>query len=378
MSISSEPQSLRFAVVDLETTGGPPSEESITEIALVLMCGSKIEGEWDSLLDPGNSITPFVQRLTGITDEMVRGKPSFTNVSEKLYELLEGRILVAHNIAFDYGYLRQAFSRHALEISPLRLCTLRLARKTFPGLPAYGLGNLGMHLPMPTWEKHRALGDAKASAWILQEALHKLSAKEFLGEIKGVPPTCAMLPGWNLERLGQLPVQAGVLWVHGRQGQVLYMCPARDLHAQALVLLRDGSKRNPLFSVRGGVESFSWQVTGSQVLAHLLCAEELHKILPPCNKKIREVNSACLNLNNQLLVERLGDLRTFFYMELGQFSGYLQLNINDAFPFPGWQSSLQKIGENSHRITNRLHSILNNSGQKYLQVFPLASGVLAN
>jgi len=165
---------LKFAVVDLETTGGHNENNRIMEIGIVLMDGPEVVGTYHSLVDPGQPITPFVRELTGITDEMVNGQPQFGVIAEHVAGLLEGRIFVAHNVQFDCKFLTSELKRCCIKFNPPRLCTVKLSRRVFPGQPSYSLHKLTESLGLPDFNHHRALDDTMAAAGILRLALEKV------------------------------------------------------------------------------------------------------------------------------------------------------------------------------------------------------------
>ena len=165
---------LKFAVVDLETTGGHKDLNRIMEIGIVLMDGSDIIETYHALVDPGHPITPFVRELTGISDEMVQGQPQFATIAEHVAELLEGRIFVAHNVQFDCKFMTTELKRCCIKFNPPRLCTVKLSRRVFPGMPSYSLHKLTESLGLPDFNHHRALDDTMAAAEILKLALEKV------------------------------------------------------------------------------------------------------------------------------------------------------------------------------------------------------------
>ncbi|MCQ2102967.1 MAG: 3'-5' exonuclease [Fibrobacter sp.] len=177
---------MKFAVVDLETTGGTPENGRVTEIGIVLLDDFEVVGTYQTLLDPGMPIQPFVQKLTGITDEMVNGQPQFSAVAEEVAELLKGRIFVAHNVQFDSKFLRAELRRCCIKMDPPRLCTVKLTRRFFPGLPSYSLHNLIMSLELPDFNHHRALADAMAAAELLKQCLQKAGPDKIRKEVKNI------------------------------------------------------------------------------------------------------------------------------------------------------------------------------------------------
>ena len=131
-----------YAIVDIETTGGYASAHGITEIAVYVHDGERIVQHFETLVNPNQSIPRYIQALTGISDEMVATAPQFDEVAEVLYELLNDKIFIAHNVNFDYSFIKYHLREAGYEWTPKKLCTLKLSRKAFPGLPKYGLGHI--------------------------------------------------------------------------------------------------------------------------------------------------------------------------------------------------------------------------------------------
>ena len=175
---------MKFAVVDVETTGGAGDLNRITEVGIVLMDGTEVVETYHTLVDPGVPITPFVQHLTGITDEMVNGAPQFGAVAERINELLQDRIFVAHNVQFDSKMIRSEMKRCCITFDPPRLCPGKLSRRVFPGFPSYSLHNLTQSLGLPDFNHHRALADTMAAAEILKLALGKVGEDGVWKEVK--------------------------------------------------------------------------------------------------------------------------------------------------------------------------------------------------
>jgi DNA polymerase III epsilon subunit family exonuclease len=166
-------EGLRYAVVDVETTGGSPSRgHRITEIAVVEIRDGAIAREFHTLVNPGRSIPPRIVTLTGINDEMVAGAPFFEDVAPELLGRLEGRVFVAHNVAFDWGFVsfQLADSLGQVPEGP-RLCTLQLARRLAPELKRRNLDSVASHFDVPIHGRHRARGDALATARVLLRLL---------------------------------------------------------------------------------------------------------------------------------------------------------------------------------------------------------------
>ena len=159
---------MKYAIVDIETTGGQSPADRITEIAIIIHDGEKIIDEFTSLINPERRIPYFVSRLTGISDEMVMDAPRFFEVAKKIVEITEDCIFVAHNVQFDYQFIRQEFKSLGFNYSRDYTCTVRLSRKLLPGHASYSLGKLCNSLGIALENRHRAFGDALATAKLFE------------------------------------------------------------------------------------------------------------------------------------------------------------------------------------------------------------------
>ena len=168
-----------YVVVDLETTGGNPDWNRITEIGAVRVRDGEVVGEWSSLIHPGRSIPKFIVGLTGITDAMVADAPPFEAIADAFRAFVGEAVFVAHRVKFDYGFIRSEFARIGQDFRSPTLCTVVAMRRYFPGLPSYGLGALCRTLDIPLESHHRALCDARATAELLKKVnLKRLEATQ--------------------------------------------------------------------------------------------------------------------------------------------------------------------------------------------------------
>jgi DNA polymerase-3 subunit epsilon len=160
-------------ILDLETTGMLAAEERITEIGLIEVDNGEFVDSWSQLVNPEKSIPPFIESITGISDAMVRHAPTFAELAPALYARLQGKLLVAHNARFDYGFLRSEFGRVDLAYEARVLCTVKLSRKLFPEQRRHNLDSLIQRHDLSCSARHRALGDAE----VLWQFLQKIQAK---------------------------------------------------------------------------------------------------------------------------------------------------------------------------------------------------------
>ncbi|MCP5328928.1 MAG: hypothetical protein H7A18_10510 [Sinobacteraceae bacterium] len=161
-----------LAFVDVETTGGHADRHRITEIAIVAMQGGEVEWEWNSLVAPGVSIPSAIQALTRITNEMVADAPRFEDLAPGILERLAGRVFVAHNVRFDYGFMRAALRRAGHAFSAPQICTARLSRRLYPDGGRHDLGSVMARHGIDCGARHRALADARVLArfWAVLQA----------------------------------------------------------------------------------------------------------------------------------------------------------------------------------------------------------------
>ncbi|WP_339719866.1 exonuclease domain-containing protein [uncultured Paraglaciecola sp.] len=157
-----------YVIVDVETTGGKQPQHRITEIGAVKMINGEIVDKWSSLINPQRHISKFITQLTGISNDMVKDAPLFSEVADNLGQFMENSVFVAHNVNFDYGFIKQEYQRLDRNFSMAKLCTVREMRKCYPGLHSYSLGNLCETYNIALENHHRALCDAEAAAELLK------------------------------------------------------------------------------------------------------------------------------------------------------------------------------------------------------------------
>lgn len=164
-----------YAVVDIEATGGNHVKGRIIEIAIILFDGQKIVSEYSTLVNPEVKIDWYVTKLTGIKNSMVADAPLFADIAEEILRLTKGNIFVAHDVDFDYKFLKEELRKVGLEFNEPKVCTLKLSTKHLPDASSYSLGKLcdEMDIPIPKEVRHRAAGDAVATAKLLGLLLAK-------------------------------------------------------------------------------------------------------------------------------------------------------------------------------------------------------------
>ncbi len=165
-----------WVVVDVETTGGRPAgDDRITEFAAVVVAGAQVTDEFSALVHPGRPIPSWITHLTGIDDRMVAHAPSFGDIAPAVASLLARGTFVAHNASFDWGFVSSELARSGVAVDDApRVCTVRLARRLLRELPRRNLDAVCQHYGITIEARHRALGDAAATARVLLHLLDDL------------------------------------------------------------------------------------------------------------------------------------------------------------------------------------------------------------
>lgn len=273
-----------FAVIDIETTGGRPERDRITEIAILLHDGEKVVEKFSTLINPEVRIPSDITRLTGISNEMVETAPRFYEIAKKVVEMTEGAVFVAHNVRFDYSFVKLAFKELGFIYQRKTLCTVRLSRSAFPGLPSYSLGRLCESLDITIENRHRALGDAEATAILLSRIFEQNNSSDSNWLSKETKKT-AIPPLLKESALEAIPEDlTGVYYFHNEQGHVIYVGKAVDIRKrmyQHFALSARDSKKS--MQMKREIADISYEPTGNELLALLLESDEIKKLKPIYN-----------------------------------------------------------------------------------------------
>ena len=204
-----------YVLLDLETTGGNPVHDRVTEVAAVrIQDGIEVE-RWSTLVNPQTRIPAFIASLTGITDAMVADAPSFETVAPRLLEMLGDAVLVAHNARFDHGFLLGEFARLGHSLRVKTLCTVRLSRKLYPQHKGHGLDAIMQRHGISTKARHRAMGDVDAVLDWLRLATGELGAERVRAAAQELMQASASLPPHLQTAVGDVPQSAGVYLFYG-------------------------------------------------------------------------------------------------------------------------------------------------------------------
>lgn len=220
---------MNFAIIDIETTGGHASANGITEISVFVHDGQRVIKHFETLINPQQNIPRFITSLTGIDNDMVAGAPTFDEIADVLFEILNENIFIAHNVNFDYSFVKHQLKQSGYELTAKKLCTVRLGRKVFPGLPSYSLGNLCRALKINIENRHRAGGDAKATVKLFEYMLAN-GAQTHIDQMLKRSSAEQWLP-MNIDKqvIDKLPAKPGVYYFHNSKDKIIYVGKAINL-----------------------------------------------------------------------------------------------------------------------------------------------------
>ncbi|MBE8725920.1 exonuclease domain-containing protein [Flavobacterium hungaricum] len=276
-----------YAIVDIETTGGNASHSRITEIAIIIHNGTTVLDRYETLVNPEKEIPPSIFGLTGINNEMVANAPIFDTISEKVLEMLTDRIFVAHNVNFDYSFVRHQLEQAGFKWTARKLCTVRAARKIKPGLGSYSLGNLCNSLNIGLENRHRAGGDADATAQLFS-LLREWDDEGIIDQmIKKTAPDQRLPPNLPPEDFDALPEKPGVYYFYNQAKKVIYVGKAINLKKRVTSHFT-GNNINPQRQhFLRDIYGISFEVCATELMALLLECSEIKKLWPTYNRALK-------------------------------------------------------------------------------------------
>lgn len=306
-----------FSVVDVETTGSIAGNDRIIEFAAYKVCNGRIIDEYTTLLNPGRHIPNFIRDMTGISDEMVYGAPSFREVAGVISDFLSGTIFTAHNSHFDYSFVRHELKTTGFDFEIPQLCTRKLSSRIFTHLPRKALDQVCHHLGIKISGRHRAFGDARATAHLLIELLELIAERhEVLGidELLRFQNASSRIdPHKNQsvfkKAMIMSPNSPGVYRVYDTEDEIIYIGKAKNLKLRIASYLtqneKDSGKIRRMLSEANRID---FEITASELSAFLREVQLIRRHRP--------------KLNSQLV-----NPRRFPFIRLSTENGYDRLDV---------------------------------------------------
>jgi len=302
-----------YAVVDIETTGGFASGSGITEIAILIHDGKALIERYETLINPQKPIPLSIQALTGINDQMVADAPLFSDVAARIHQLLSGCVFVAHNVNFDYSFVKHHLSLAGYSFDARRLCTVRMSRQIKPGLKSYSLGKLCDALGIKIENRHRAGGDAQATAILFSKLLSWDLEGHIPAMLKRNSKDQQLPPNLSREDFLKLPSGAGVYYFKDKLGKEIYVGKALNLKKRVASHFTGHNQGPQRQHFLRDIFTIDFELCGTELIAFLLEAAEIKRLWPKYNRAMKRPEP-------RFALYAYEDSEGFMRLALGKFS----------------------------------------------------------
>ena len=277
--------------VDIETTGGNAVRDRITEIAIITMSGGELVSEWSTLINPEISIPSNIQRLTGISNEMVMDMPGFQDICKDVLSRLEGRLFTAHNARFDYGFIKNEFKRCEIRFSAPVLCTVKLSRKLFPDYPRHNLDSIIRRHNLQCSARHRAMGDARVLFDFMQTLYTTLNPDQIEHVIRHLLKRPSLPAGLSEDDVNELPESPGVYLFYDKHHTPIYIGKSKNIRERVLSHFNADYRSSKEMKISQNIGSIEYILTAGELGALLEESRLIKKLLPIYNHKLRRHDS---------------------------------------------------------------------------------------
>ncbi len=314
-----------FSVIDFETTGTSPQNSRAIEIGIIKIQNLKIVDSFTSLINPGQHIPPFIENLTGITNEDVWDAPTFEQISDKVLKFIDNTILVGHNLSFDHAFLKNECLRNEIKLPELlQICTLKISREIFPELKSKSLGNMLRHFKIRHHDVHRALGDATATAKLLLKLLEHLKFNhdyQFVKDLNSFNIINKTTSGFRLikkkiaEDLNNLPDSPGVYFFKNNKDKIIYIGKAKSLKKRVKNYFSSSASRKAK-KISRKASRLGFNKTNSELSALVLEAELIKIHRPQFNTLLKRYSQN-------------------YFIKVNLNHNYPDLKVSSTFDFDG-------------------------------------------
>jgi DNA polymerase-3 subunit epsilon len=281
-----------LAFVDIETTGSQFERDRITEVGIKTFENGEVR-EWEMLINPHVYIPQNIQRLTGISPQMVSGKPSFEELASEIKQELEGKIFIAHNARFDYGFLKASFKRAGIDFKPKVLCTVKLSRLLFPNQARHNLDTIIQSHRLEVRARHRALGDADVlyQFWnVCEKAVGKERLLEAVNQLIG---NASLPPNIDQDLIDSIPDGPGCYIFYGENKVPLYIGKSISLRSRVMGHFQGALTQRKEMKLSMQVRDIDWIETSGELSALILESRLIKERMPSMNIKLRRSKDLC-------------------------------------------------------------------------------------
>lgn len=318
-----------YAIVDIETTGGHASANGITEVAILVHDGQEVIKQFKTLINPLKPIPIYVQALTGIDDEMVSTAPKFQDIAHQIYELLHDKVFVAHNVNFDFSFLHFHLAAAGFNLQTKKLCTVRLSRKILPGLASYSLGRLCKEVGIEIHDRHRALGDALATAKLFSMLIEQDKEGHISKTLNQRSREQSLPPHLPKEDMDKLPTVPGIYYFHNSKSKVIYVGKAKNIRKRVASHFANNKPGRQKQDFLREIHHITFQECGTELMSLILEAVEIKRLWPAYNRSLKRFEYAYVlysfedqNGYMRLVIDRKKKFSKPYYTFNGISEGY--------------------------------------------------------
>lgn len=281
-----------YAIVDIETTGGHASANGITEVAILIHDGRDVTQRFSTLINPLIPIPVYIQALTGINDEMVRSAPTFKEAAGEIFTLLHDKIFVAHNVNFDFSFLRYHLGAAGYVLQTKKICTIRLSRKIMPGYSSYSLGKLCKQVGIDLIDRHRAMGDASATACLFSMLLERDTEGHISKALNQRSKEQSLPPHLPKEDIDKLPSVPGIYYFHNNKAKVVYVGKAVDIRKRVNSHFANNKPGRQKQDFLREIHHITFTECATELMSFILEAVEIKRLWPAYNRALKRFEHA--------------------------------------------------------------------------------------
>ena len=278
-----------MVIVDTETTGGKATKDKLTEIAIIRIEKGVEVWRWSSLINPQVSIPPWIEKLTGIRQEMVNQAPTFAELADEIEQRLKDAVFVAHNARFDNGFIKNEFKRIDRAFKIKTLCSVKMSRQFFPQYKRHGLDAIIRRLGVSVENRHRAMDDAEVIVKLMHLITERYTPDEVMALVDGFLKRPSMPSYIDSKEVDRLPNTPGVYYFYDEKGALLYVGKSVNLRTRVMSHFTQDHVVAKDLEMSGLIRHIDFKETPSDFGAQLLESAEIKRLRPRYNRKLRKV-----------------------------------------------------------------------------------------
>jgi DNA polymerase-3 subunit epsilon len=278
----------KMVLLDCETTGGRAKYHRVIEIGLLVIENGQLVETWQSFINPETIIPRHIQKLTGISPNMVQNAPKFGEISDILHEKLKGRTLVAHNARFDYSFLKSEFERAGIAYSTKPLCSVKMSRNLYPQFKRHGLSEIIRRFDLNIENRHRALDDAQMIYGFFIKTSALYSPQEISACCKQLLKRASLPPLLDSDEISKIPNTQGVYYFYSQQGDLLYVGKSVNLRNRVLSHFSADYKNSKEFQMSQKTAHVTFETTPSDFGAQIRESHQIKSLSPLYNRRLRK------------------------------------------------------------------------------------------